>query len=158
MKKLFSLLFISIFIISNIFAKSAQVELITNIPDTEITYQLYYNDELLAENEQKVISVNPLTEDGETLDFTILATYNKRKGDTLSVTITPTSFKATVGSSVYDSEITPNVIYDSSNKTKLDSGRHVDKKIFGFHFEWEGDENLPAGNYASDIAINYTIE
>jgi len=143
MKKTIILLTI-LFSLCSIYAKDIDIKLKNSVSETDISYQLYYNDGRVISGNTNEIVVQPLTSNGQTEDFYINATYNKNKGARINVETS--------------SQIIPNVNYYNSNKTKLDAGRHIDKTVFKFYLNWEGNSNLAAGSYISNVAINYTIE
>jgi len=158
MKKTIILLTI-LFSLCSIYAKDIDIKLKNSVSETDISYQLYYNDGRVISGNTNEIVVQPLTSNGQTEDFYINATYNKNKGARINVEVTPTEFTTILNGNVEtSSQIIPNVNYYNSNKTKLDAGRHIDKTVFKFYLNWEGNSNLAAGSYISNVAINYTIE
>lgn len=159
MKKISIILLFSFCTLNSIFASSANVQLTTTIEDTNIIYQLYYDDNhRLISGDTNEIIVDSITTDGQTEDFYINATYNKNKGARISVDINAGPFKTTInGNEEFNSNIIPDVFYYHSNKTKLDAGKHKDKTVFKFYFYWSGNSELPSGNYISNVVINYSI-
>ena len=59
----------------------------------------------------------------------------------------------------YTSTVIPVEIKDYSIKDfSLKAGKHDDELVYKFHLTWTGNEALPAGEYVSDVTINYTIK
>jgi len=74
MKKLLTILTLSAIALTSVFAKSAQVQLVTNIAETPVSYELAYAGDIIADGiEEYNILVAPLTENGQTRDFTVHA-------------------------------------------------------------------------------------
>lgn len=158
MKKLL-LVIVLLISFTSIYAKSAQVELQTNVEEREVSYNLYYINEKIEDNiNDYVIEVNPLNEDGQTDYFSIIASGNKNNDLSVSVEVVPQSFKTILnGNKTFDSNITPLV----NTEYKLDifpAGNNDNLLVNKFYLNWSGNENLPAGEYKSNIFITYTIE
>ena len=145
---------------SEIIGQSADVQLKTNIAETPVSYQLAYNDEVIADGiESYEIGVQPLTEDGFTKEFTVVATSNLNSDLKVNVDVTPYSFKTTLnnGNDNYDSKITPKV-NTSTDITTLTAGKHVGLLVNQFNLSWKGNSELPAGDYVSNVKIEYSIQ
>ncbi len=161
MKKLLTILALAAIVSTSIFAKSAQVQLNTSIEETEVSYQLAYGDVELEDGiETYDIDIDaPLTEDGKTDLFTVYASSNKNSDMSVSVKVSPESFKTTLnnGTESYDSEITPSVNTYTSLET-IAAGLHSNLLVNEFNMSWSGNEELPAGDYVSNVKIEYTIK
>ena len=163
MKKILTILALVAITTSSLFAvvasgKSAQVQLNTSIKETEVSYNLYYNNNVINDGATKQIEVAPLTEEGKTDFFTIKASSNKNSDLTINVSVTPETFKTTInGSTELDSNILPQVNTEAS-LTTLTAGLHKDLTVNTFNLSWSGDENLTAGDYTSDIKVEYSIQ
>lgn len=159
MKKIFTILTISLISITSVFAKSAQVQLETSVEETPVSYELAYNNEVLADGlEEYSILVAPLTENGKTKDFTITASSNMNKDLDIVVRVHAHSFKTTLNNTTsYDSKIEPKVnTITSLNSLKAGNNKNV--LVNQFNLSWIGNEDLPAGKYVSDVYIYYSIK
>jgi ribosomal protein L12E/L44/L45/RPP1/RPP2 len=77
MKKLLTVLAITTIAMTSMFAKSAQVQLINTIDETELTYVLAYAGVTIEEaTTEKLIKVSSLTADGKTKDITVTSNSN----------------------------------------------------------------------------------
>ena len=159
MKKILTILALVTIAITSISAKSAQVQLNTSVSSTPVSYELYYNNDKIADNttEYGIEISRSLTEGGDTQDFTIKASSNLNNNLGVSVEIIPESFKTTLnGSTEYNSNIIPSVNTSHSVST-LYAGINTDKLVNKFKLAWGGNQNLPAGDYVSNVTINYSI-
>lgn len=169
MKKLLSILTLSVFTISSLFAvavvtpnngKSAQVQLTTTIDQTQVTYNLSYINEVLEDGiTEYKIDVAPLTQDGKTDFFSVHATSNMNSDLAVSVKVFPDKFRTQLnnGKNPYNSQITPEVTYDTQIST-LTAGKHTNYLVNKFYLSWKGDADLPAGDYVSDVKIKYSVK
>lgn len=160
MKKLLTILTISAIAMASLLAKSADVQLTTTIDETEVTYELSYVNEVLVDGiKEYKIAVAPLTEDGKTDFFSVYANSNMNKDLSVSVKVFPDKFRTSLnnGQNPYNSQITPEVKYDTVINTIL-AGKHTNYLVNKFYLSWKGDANLPAGDYVSDVRIEYTIK
>ncbi|MGD1822713.1 MAG: hypothetical protein ACPKM0_08135 [Pleomorphochaeta sp.] len=160
MKKTLTILAISAIALTSVFAKSAQVQLNTSIEETEVSYQLSYKDTDISNGSSDFeIGVAALTQDGKTDLFSVNATSNQNDDMAVKVKVTPTSFSTTLndGKKDFDSEITPKVNTEESISI-LEAGKHDDLLVNSFYLSWEGNSELPAGKYVSDVKIVYSIE
>ncbi len=161
MKKLFTILALVSIAMTSIVAKSAQVQLTTVISEVEATYELYYNNDKIDNlTTEYVIDIeDALSDGGATEDFTVLASSNKNDDMSVEVVVAPESFKTTLneGTEDYDSEITPTVNTELAIST-LTAGLHTDYLVNQFNLSWDGNDQLPAGDYVSNVTISYTIE
>jgi len=159
-KLLLTILTLSLISMTSIFAKSAQVQLETTVEETPVSYQLAYNNNVLADGvEDYSILVAPLTENGLTRNFTIHATSNMNRDMSVKVDVYPESFKTTLnnGREVFDSKITPSV--NTFNKIDtLVAGKHDSLLVNEFNLSWRGNRSLPAGDYVSNVKIEYSIQ
>ena len=160
MKKLLTILTLSAIALTSVFAKSAQVQLVTNIAETPVSYELAYAGDIIADGiEEYNILVAPLTENGQTRDFTVHATSNMNSDMAVSVNVSPETFKTTLndGRDNFDSKILPQV--NTINKLDtLTAGKHVSLLVNKFNLSWSGNKELPAGDYESNVRIEYTIQ
>ncbi|MCY1152320.1 MAG: hypothetical protein OWP43_07855, partial [Sphaerochaetaceae bacterium] len=101
----------------------------------------------------------PLTEDGKTDTFTVYASSNKNSDMSVSVKVSPESFKTTLnnGTEAFDSKIIPSVNTYTSLET-IAAGLHSNLLVNKFNMSWSGNEKLPAGDYVSNVKIEYTIK
>ena len=158
MKKLLTILALVAIAMTSMSAKSAQVQLNTSIEETEVSYNLYYNNNVINDGDTKQIDVAPLTENGSTDSFTIKASSNKNSDLTVKVSVSPETFKTTInGSTTLDSNILPQVNTEAS-LTTLTAGLHKDLTVNTFNLSWNGNEDLTAGDYTSNIKVEYTIK
>jgi len=165
MKKLLTILTITALTIAPMFAvvqldsKSAQVQLVNTIEETPVSYSLSYDEIFLEDGTTNFeIEVAPLTQDGETENFRIHATSNMNKDMAVSVKVAPETFKTTLnGDDNFDSNILP-VVKNRINVDVLTAGKHNSLVVSEFHLDWEGDKDLPAGDYTSNVQIEYSIQ
>ena len=160
MKKLLTILTLAAIAVTSMSAKSAQVQLNTSIEETPVSYELAYGSDVVADGiEEYSILVSPLTEDGKTDFFTIKASSNMNKDLGVKVSVTPTSFQTTLndGKDAFDSKITPRV-NTTTNLSSISAGLHKNILVNQFNMTWSGNEELPAGNYVSNVKIEYTIK
>jgi len=159
MKKLLTILTISLISVTSIFAKSAQVQLETTVEETPVSYELTYKNDVLADGiEEYSILVAPLTQDGKTEDFTITASSNMNNDLAVDVRVHAHSFRTTLNNTTaYDSKIEPKVNTITS-MSSLKAGNNTNVLVNKFNLSWEGNEDLPAGKYVSDVYIYYSIK
>ena len=160
MKKLLTILALVAITITSMSAKSANVQLNTEVDESPVAYELSYNNDKIEDGTEKydIFVSRSLTEGGQTQDFTIYASSNMNKDLSVKVEIKPESFKTTLnGSEVSDSRITPQV--NTINKeSSLKAGLNKNKLVNKFNLSWGGNKELPAGEYVSNVKINYTID
>jgi hypothetical protein len=159
MKKILTILALSLIAITSMSAKSAQVQLNTSVDSTPVSYELYYNNDKIEDNttEYDIFISRSLTEGGQTQDFTIVASSNLNSDLSVNVEIKPEAFETTLnGSTPYKSNITPSVNQINSVST-LSAGLNKDKLVNKFNLSWGGNKELPAGDYVSNVTINYSI-
>lgn len=160
MKKLITFLFISVIALSSICAKSAVVNLDTTIEEVGVSYDLYYNDSNIADGttDFAIDILSPLNEGGNTNPFRLIATSNMNNDLSINVDVTPQSFKTTIndGSEVYDSNITPEV-ENLLQMSILSAGKNDNETVYVFVLSWTGKDDLVAGDYVSNVNIEYTI-
>lgn len=161
-KIIFIFLFISI-IASTLFANSTGVDIITQVDEVALDYRLYRksNDTLtlLKDGETYVIdNLNPLSTNTMITDFTIRVNSNLTSPKNVSVKITPKSFKTVLnGTQIYDSKSTP-IINTIIDRKIVAAGINKDKEVYRFNMYIVGKPNLPAGQYISNVDIEYIIE
>ena len=155
MKKLLTILALGAIFSTTLFAKSAQVQLNTSIEETEVSYELAYGKAVLEDGiETYAINIDaPLTEAGKTDPFTVYASSNKNKDMSVSVKVSPESFKTTLnnGNDNFDSGITPQV-NTINNVSTVPAGLQKDLLVNKFNMSWTGNKELPAGKYTSDVS------
>ncbi len=157
MKKLLTILTISLIATAALFAKTAQVQLVTSVAETPVTYLLAYDGTTINDGADYSITVKPLTENDQTKDFTVTASSNKNNDLSIEVTVTPETFKTTLnGNTNYDSKIQPKVNKIVEVDT-LTAGKHVNYLVNKFNLSWTGNKDLPAGDYTSNVKIEYSI-
>jgi hypothetical protein len=162
MKKLLTILAAAIIVSVPVFAgtgKSADVQLVTEIEETAVSYQLAYEGTVIEDQTtDKDIAVAPITADGSTGNFTVIASSNLNNDLTVTVNVLPESFVTTLngGTENFDSKITPKVNTDTKINI-LTAGKHVDLLVNKFNLSWKGNANLPAGDYVSNVKITYSI-
>jgi hypothetical protein len=163
MKKLLTILAAALIVSAPVFAsvsgKSADVQLKTNIAETPVSYELAYNGDVIEDQTTNYeIGVLTLTKDGSTKDFTVIATSNLNDDLSVFVDVVPSTFQTTLnnGNDNYDSGIKPSVNTTEKVST-LTAGKHVDLLVNKFNLSWSGDEDLPAGDYVSNVKIMYSI-
>ncbi len=162
MKKLLTILAAAIIVSVPVFAgsgKSADIQLVTEIEETAVSYQLAYEgDEIDNNTTDYEIDVAALTGNGSTGNFTVTASSNLNNDLTVKVNVVPESFVTTLngGTESYNSGITPDVNTIESVPT-LFAGKHVGLLVNKFNLSWKGNANLPAGDYVSNVKITYSI-
>lgn len=160
MKKTLTIITLFTLVIASVFAKSIDVDLNSKINETEVTYKLVYNDNIIEDGTTSydINILSPLTERGNTNPFLIYATSNMNKNLAIEVNVKPESFKTTInnGSKVVDSNIVPSVWTPFSYRY-LPAGKNSDIIIHVFILLWNGDPSLVAGNYISNVKIEYSI-
>ncbi len=165
MKKLLTILATALIVSAPLFAtvsfqgKTADVQLKTNIAETPVSYELAYDGDVIKDQTTNYeIGVLTLTKDGSTKDFTVIATSNLNDDLSVFVDVIPSTFQTTLnnGSDNYDSGIKPSV-NTSKEVSTLTAGKHVDLLVNKFNLSWSGDEELPAGDYVSNVKIMYSI-
>ena len=118
--------------------------------------KLYYNNSLITEN-LEIGNIN-LTQDGRTENFEIKITGNENDNKNLLIDIVTENFKGSVnGVANVDSGIAVNVS-DYQVNNVVTYGHHQDDVISTFYFFWEGDAELTAGSYVSNVTISYTFD
>ncbi len=95
---------------------------------------------------------------------------NRNKHLFITVDITPESFKGEVNGENYDTEVTPVVYirdnksnngkYDQTNSLKVNVPAGVNKSsdVAQFYFIITGNENVPAGEFVSNVNVSYTYD
>ena len=162
MKKLLTILAAAIIVSVPVFAgtgKSADVQLVTKIAETAVSYELAYEGTVIADQTtDKDIAVAPITADGSTGNFTVIASSNLNNDLTVTVNVVPESFVTTLngGTENFDSKITPKVNTDTKVNI-LTAGKHVNLLVNKFNLSWKGNADLPAGDYVSNVKITYSI-
>ncbi len=158
MKKILILIIVFTFTISSIYSKASDVSLVATIPETEVSYNLFYEDDLIADKTKEYeILVAPLTENGQTGDFTIKVNSNLNKNKSVKIVINPQKFKKTKNSKgVNNTQIRPDVSYKINNGI-LYAGLNTNIVVTKFFLYWSGDPNLPSGEYESNVIIEYKI-
>ncbi|MGD6729818.1 MAG: hypothetical protein ACPKMZ_01985, partial [Pleomorphochaeta sp.] len=84
---------------------------------------------------------------------------NKNSDMSVSVKVSPESFQTTLnnGTEAFDSKIIPSVNTYTSLET-IAAGLHSNLLVNEFNMSWSGNEELPAGDYVSNVKIEYTIK
>jgi len=144
---------------NSLFANKKEVHLITTITPTNIKYGLYYQTTEIENKTKKFeIETAPLTENGETDSFYIVATSNLNSDKALKIKINPGEFKKIKAKqAVSNTKIRPIAIFVFNNNI-LKAGQHRNEKISEFYLKWNGDPSLAAGEYLSNVKINYSIK
>ena len=116
MKKLLTILAAAIIVSVPVFAgtgKSADVQLVTEIEETAVSYQLAYEGTVIEDQTTDYeIGVATLTGNGSTGNFTVTASSNLNNDLTVTVNVVPESFVTTLNDgdrNSYNSGITPDV-------------------------------------------------
>ncbi len=159
MKKLLTILIISTIAVTSIFAKSAEVQLVNNIAEEEVKYKLTYENKLIDNGTEKYeIAVKSLTEASETGIFRVVASSNMNSDLGIEVKVKPYSFTTTLngGTETSDSGITPELKQGDYIKI-LKAGINSALVVNEFHLMWKGNADLTAGDYVSNVKIEYTI-
>ena len=165
MKKTVLILLMAAIALSSLFAKSAEVQLNSNIDEAPLVYKLYREletkelIEITDETPYVVSEINPLTTNTMITDFIIIANSNSNSDKSISVTITPGTFKTYLNEDEeYDTEITPIINVNGSSDSILPAGLNTDKEVYRFNIFVNGKPNLPAGDYVSIVNVEYKIE
>ncbi len=160
MKKTLTIITLFTLVIASVFAKSVDVNLGSTIVETDVTYQLVYNWDIIEDGTTSydINILSPLTHRGNTNPFLIYATSNMNKDLAIDVDVSPESFKTTVnnGSKVIDSNIVPSV-FTPLSYGYLPAGKNTNLIIHAFILFWNGDTSLVAGDYVSNVKIEYSI-
>ena len=161
MKKLLTILALVAIAMTSMSAKSAQVQLNTSIEETSVSYELAYNNQILEDGTENfdILIDRSLTDGGQTQDFTVYASSNMNDDMAVTVKIDADTFQTTLnnGKDKFDSKIKPQVNTINSVST-LTAGLHKNLLVNKFNMSWGGNKELPAGNYVSDVKIEYTIK
>jgi len=159
MNKKFYILIIIVLSMNSLFANKKEVKLITTITPTDIEYGLYYQTtEIVNKTKNFEIQTTPLTENGKTDSFYIVATSNLNSDKALKIKINPGEFKkVNAKQATSNTKIRPIAIFVFTNNI-LHAGQHNNEKIAEFYLKWNGDSNLAAGEYLSNVKINYSIK
>lgn len=182
MKKLSIVFLFACIVTTSIFASSEDARLTINGAITErflTTAVSYYNSETSVwddlsvytdTNSYAIQASNALTQAGHTNDFRITYSSNKEVSTLLTVNVTPSSFYRSSGTVENDSiHLTPSVLSREgmsfsntdgvyTGSTTLSEGNHTDEVATQFYLAWNGNPNLPSGDYESNIEISYTTE
>ncbi len=160
MKKTLTTIALFALFATSIFAKSADINLASNITETDVTYKLVYNGDTIEDGTTAydINILSPLTQRGNTNPFLIYATSNMNKDLAIDVDVNPESFKTTVNndSKVVDSNIVPTV-FTPLSYGYLPAGKNTDLIVYAFILLWNGDTSLIAGDYVSNVKIEYSI-
>jgi hypothetical protein len=145
-----------------IYASSIDINLNTAVPSIFATYNLYYQDELITNDSADFeIETNPITEDGHTESFYIIATSNLNLEKIISIKIITTPFYNISNTSnngeQKSSNIQPETIFVTRDYI-LEPGYNNEKTIAEFYLQWNGKSNLDSGDYQSNVIINYSLE
>ncbi|MCY1151706.1 MAG: hypothetical protein OWP43_04695 [Sphaerochaetaceae bacterium] len=145
-----------------LYSSSIDINLNTNVPTTFATYNLYYQDELVTNDSADFeIETNPISEDGNTESFYIIATSNLNSEKIISLKIVTNPFykisNISSNGKQTSSKVQPVVIFISKDYL-LEPGYNKDKTVAQFYLKWIGKSNLDSGDYQSNVIINYSIE
>ncbi len=159
MNKKFYIIIMIILSMNALFANKKEVKLITTITPTDIKYGLYYQTTEIENKTKKFeIRTTPLTENGKTDSFYIVATSNLNSDKALKIKINPGEFKKVKAKqAVSNTKIRPVAIFVFTNNI-LKAGTHNNEKIAEFYLKWNGNPKLAAGEYLSNVKINYSIK
>lgn len=160
MKKSLLILLLLSYATTNIVAASININIVTGINPTEIKYNLFYKDNKIEDKTKDFkIYTTPLNEDGKTDSFFIKATCNLNCCKSISVKINPGMFKAVKKDkkNYNNTKITPEVVYVLQNDI-LYQGFNEDKIVSEFYLKWKGNQEIPSGEYESNIFIQYSIK
>jgi hypothetical protein len=91
--------------------------------------------------------------------FRVHASSNMNSDLSVKVKVKPESFKTTLnsGDDKVDSKITPEV-KQGDFLDILKAGLNKNVLVNEFLLQWNGDADLPAGDYVSNVRIEYTIK
>lgn len=145
-----------------LYSSSIDINLNTNVPTTFATYNLYYQDELITNDSANFeIETNPISEDGHTESFYIIATSNLNLEKIISLKIVTNPFYNISNTSndreQESSNVQPETIFVTRDYI-LEPGYNNEKTVAEFYFQWNGKSNLDSGDYQSNVVINYSIE
>jgi hypothetical protein len=163
MKKIVLSFFLIAIIATSLFAKDESVDLASQVAETSLTYNLYRKIDdsftLIGDGETYIVdNLNPLSGNTMITDFTIRVDSNLNSSRTVSVKVTPESFKTILnGDQIYDSGRTP-VINTIINKKTVEAGINKNREVYRFNIFVVGKRNLPAGRYISNVDVEYIIE
>lgn len=157
MKKIIFLFIAFSCVLTNIYASSIDITVLETFSPTNISYILFENNNLKQHTSSS--KSNTLNENGITNSFSIKAFCNLNSDKSIIVNIIPGSFKAienTQGIS-RTTKITPEVIY-THKECILKAGLNENTSVLDFYLKWNGDKEIPSGEYESNVLILYSIK
>lgn len=161
MKKILTILFILTVALGSLSAKTAQIELITNVDSVNPEYVLKYAGNEISGTVDNPYVINiqrSLSDRGETNDFEIYLNKSNMPYDlAVEISIDATEFTTTVNNKQVSSGITPSVQTINDKVATIKAGLVINKLLYKFKLSWIGKSDLTAGTYTSDVTINYTV-
>ena len=92
MKKLLTILALTVITMTSIFANSTQVQLKTDVPELLASFVLKYDGKEITGDKNEFVMEKKLSEAGQTQDFIINVSSNYNKDKIVDVAITPGDF------------------------------------------------------------------
>lgn len=141
-----------------LFAGKLDVMMKGTVGETAYSLSLKYGEKTIGtQNVYDIYGDKPwnLLEDGKTNTFVLVASGNEPKSKEVKIDVQPEEFKAVIDEETYSGPVVK-FVTDEQSQTEISAGMHKDTPLATFHFEWSGNEKLPAGEYASDIKVTYS--
>lgn len=157
MKKLLTILALTVISMTALFANTTKVQLKTDVPEVKASFVLKYNNNAITGETNEFVMDKKLSERGQTKDFIINVTSNYNNNQNVQVAITPGDFILQRNGA--SSNIKPTVNWIHKVETFIPAGVQNDFLISKFNLTWDGTSKaaeLDAGTYVSDVQIVYT--
>ena len=96
-------------------------------------------------------------------NLSIRVSGNENSDKTFSVTVTPSPFKSdNINGFPLETIVTPRVMENdkvgTNTVTKTIYGLQKNVIVYAFDLKWNGNKDLPAGEYYSDVAVSYSVQ
>ena len=161
MKKILTILFISVVALAPLLADAAQVEIVTDVSETSPVYVLKYNGSEISgttDNPYQIKIDRDLTDEGQTGDFEVyLVESNSTSPLSVDISVITGEFTTTLNGTEVSSGITPQINTVNSKVTTISAGINSNLLLYKFNLKWTGKSGLVAGTYTSDVTINYSV-
>ncbi len=169
MKKLLTILATLTILTASLFAASndtANIKIKGNVDKTAYSLNLAYGAEKntaeVIGSEDYVIQNTDnedfdLTINGSTLSFFVSLNGNENSVPSINVSVTPGNFNPTSEGTFKPSDTVAVEEYAVENFT-MAAGIHHNDTVRSFSLRWNGNSELTAGKYQSDVTVAYTVE
>lgn len=166
MKKLLTILTITLFLSVAAFASSNEVKINGNVAEDAYALKLYYGSSstsLTLINDNNFVVKNgdnpfDLTQKGNTQNFSIRLNGNQNTAPVLDISTVVTPFKPTDTTKTYKE--TDEVAVEKYDEVTpaVGAGYHSGTIVKQFALRWDGNKQLTAGSYQSTVTINYSVQ